>query len=368
MGSLHVLDQARAAGVRRVVFAADGRTLYGEPAPDELPVVESRAQQPCSPARGVQEGAARLPGRLPPGARPRVQRPRPGQRLRPPPGRHGDRRCGGRRLRRPDWSAASRSPSTGTAAAPVTSSTSTTSWTPSCGPPVGVAASSATSGPAAGTSELQLWRTMAAQWWPPGCPRPTAGGRGARGGPPPPAGRRRAAIQLGWRPWTAARPRASGPSCGIVAPHPERAASGRGPRPGWRTISSPPTPAGARPAGTPRTMATGSPRSLPITSSAAPAISSATHTSVAVSSRPRSSRVPRRSTTAAIPGAADGHVGDAPAPGTPEGVRHDHRHVDPESPAAVRPRGAGPTGRRRPATGRPCRRPRWTGRPRRWRR
>ena len=51
----------------------------------------------------------------------------------------------------------------------------------------------------------------------------------------------------------------------------------------------------------PRTMATGSPEALPMTSSAAAAISSATQTSVACSSRPKASVVPRRSTTAATP-------------------------------------------------------------------
>ena len=55
----------------------------------------------------------------------------------------------------------------------------------------------------------------------------------------------------------------------------------------------------------------GEPDALPMTSSAAAAISSATHTSVATSSRPSASVLPRRSTTAATPARADGHVDHA---------------------------------------------------------
>ena len=49
VGSLHVLEGARQAESERVVFAASGGTLYGEPAPDELPVRESHPHQPLSP-------------------------------------------------------------------------------------------------------------------------------------------------------------------------------------------------------------------------------------------------------------------------------------------------------------------------------
>jgi UDP-glucose 4-epimerase len=49
VGSLNVLEGARQAESERVVFAASGGTLYGEPAPDELPVRESHPQQPLSP-------------------------------------------------------------------------------------------------------------------------------------------------------------------------------------------------------------------------------------------------------------------------------------------------------------------------------
>ncbi|MBV8462389.1 MAG: NAD-dependent epimerase/dehydratase family protein, partial [Acidimicrobiales bacterium] len=49
VGSINVLEGARQAESERVVFAASGGTLYGEPAPEDLPVRESHAQQPLSP-------------------------------------------------------------------------------------------------------------------------------------------------------------------------------------------------------------------------------------------------------------------------------------------------------------------------------
>jgi UDP-glucose 4-epimerase len=49
LGSINVLEGARAAGVRKVVFASSGGTIYGEPDPSELPVKESHPQQPLSP-------------------------------------------------------------------------------------------------------------------------------------------------------------------------------------------------------------------------------------------------------------------------------------------------------------------------------
>jgi UDP-glucose 4-epimerase len=49
IGSLNVLEGARIAGTRKVVFASSGGTIYGEPAPTELPVKESHPQQPLSP-------------------------------------------------------------------------------------------------------------------------------------------------------------------------------------------------------------------------------------------------------------------------------------------------------------------------------
>jgi UDP-glucose 4-epimerase len=49
IGSLHILEGARQAEAERVVFAASGGTLYGEPSPEELPVRESHPHQPLSP-------------------------------------------------------------------------------------------------------------------------------------------------------------------------------------------------------------------------------------------------------------------------------------------------------------------------------
>jgi UDP-glucose 4-epimerase len=55
IGTLHVLEGARAAETTKVVFAASGGTLYGEP-PD-LPVPESAPHRPLSPY-GVSKKAA----------------------------------------------------------------------------------------------------------------------------------------------------------------------------------------------------------------------------------------------------------------------------------------------------------------------
>jgi UDP-glucose 4-epimerase len=49
LGSLNVLEGARAAGSRKVVFASSGGTIYGDPDPADLPVTESHPQRPLSP-------------------------------------------------------------------------------------------------------------------------------------------------------------------------------------------------------------------------------------------------------------------------------------------------------------------------------
>jgi UDP-glucose 4-epimerase len=49
IGTLRILEGARAAGAQRVVFAASGGTLYGEPDVSELPLKESLPQHPLSP-------------------------------------------------------------------------------------------------------------------------------------------------------------------------------------------------------------------------------------------------------------------------------------------------------------------------------
>jgi UDP-glucose 4-epimerase len=49
MGSLRVLEGARTSGAQKVVFASSGGTIYGDPDPADLPVKESHPQQPLSP-------------------------------------------------------------------------------------------------------------------------------------------------------------------------------------------------------------------------------------------------------------------------------------------------------------------------------
>lgn len=49
VGSIHVLEGARQAGSRKVVFASSGGTIYGAPDPSELPVTEQQPQRPISP-------------------------------------------------------------------------------------------------------------------------------------------------------------------------------------------------------------------------------------------------------------------------------------------------------------------------------
>jgi UDP-glucose 4-epimerase len=49
MGSLRVMEGARSCRARKVVFASSGGTIFGDPDPSDLPVKESHAQQPLSP-------------------------------------------------------------------------------------------------------------------------------------------------------------------------------------------------------------------------------------------------------------------------------------------------------------------------------
>ena len=49
LGTLNVLEGARAAGSDRVVFAASGGTLYGEPDASQLPITETLPHRPLSP-------------------------------------------------------------------------------------------------------------------------------------------------------------------------------------------------------------------------------------------------------------------------------------------------------------------------------
>jgi UDP-glucose 4-epimerase len=49
IGLLNVLEGAREAGARKVVFASSGGTIYGEPDPSVLPVDESNPELPIAP-------------------------------------------------------------------------------------------------------------------------------------------------------------------------------------------------------------------------------------------------------------------------------------------------------------------------------
>jgi UDP-glucose 4-epimerase len=49
IGSLRVIEGARSCGARKLVFASSGGTIYGNPEPADLPVKESYPQRPLSP-------------------------------------------------------------------------------------------------------------------------------------------------------------------------------------------------------------------------------------------------------------------------------------------------------------------------------
>lgn len=49
IGGLNVLEGTRRAGTSKVVFASSGGTIYGEPAPEDLPVAETAPRRPLSP-------------------------------------------------------------------------------------------------------------------------------------------------------------------------------------------------------------------------------------------------------------------------------------------------------------------------------
>ncbi len=86
LGTLRVLEGARAAGTARVAFAASGGTLYGECDPVGAPR-EGVASPPAALAlRRVEDGGHRLPRGVPGAARARVLCPGTRQRLRAAPG------------------------------------------------------------------------------------------------------------------------------------------------------------------------------------------------------------------------------------------------------------------------------------------
>ena len=49
LGSLNILEAARQAGARKVVFASSGGTIYGDPDVSALPIKESHPRRPLSP-------------------------------------------------------------------------------------------------------------------------------------------------------------------------------------------------------------------------------------------------------------------------------------------------------------------------------
>jgi UDP-glucose 4-epimerase len=56
LGTINVLEGARLAGARKIVFASSGGTIYGEP--EELPVREAHPQRPLSPYGAAKKAAA----------------------------------------------------------------------------------------------------------------------------------------------------------------------------------------------------------------------------------------------------------------------------------------------------------------------
>src|SRR2546423_1803732 len=49
LGGINVLEGARQAGVRKIVFASSGGTIYGDVDPSDIPIRESHPQRPVSP-------------------------------------------------------------------------------------------------------------------------------------------------------------------------------------------------------------------------------------------------------------------------------------------------------------------------------
>ena len=154
----------------------------------------------------------------------------------------------------------------------------------------------------------------------------------------------------------------------LVPLEPPVAVSGTGRPAGCARSRRGPMPRRSQLGSTPRTTATGMPADLPITSSAAPASSSATQTSVTCISRPSASVGAPQVDDGRDAGAADRDVGEALAPRAPERVGHDHRRPSTPTRARRPSRMRRPSDRSRPAAGRPIPAPRSRGRCRRWRR
>ena len=305
IGSLQVLEGARAAGARKVVFASSGGTIYGDPDAAELPVKESHPQRPVSPY-GVAKKVV------------------------------GDYLHAYRELHDLEYTALALANVYGPRQDPHGEAGVVAIFAGRllAGEPCTIFGDGAQTrdfvyvddvvdafarARRAGQRAARQHRHRVGDLGQPAL-RHHGGGRRRRRPRRPrprPAGRARTArastragpaIHLGWKPWTTIDEGCAAVIADSAARQPGRAApssiSGTGP-PGsglGRSRRAPTTPAAS--AGlTPRTTATGTPSALPITSSAAAASSSATQTSVTCSSRPRASEVPRRSTTAADPGA-----------------------------------------------------------------
>ena len=128
--------------------------------------------------------------------------------------------------------------------------------------------------------------------------------------------------------------------------------TGRGPRRSGGSARAP-SPRATRRGSTPRTIATGTFVALPITSSAADAISSATATSVTCRTRPSASVRVAQVDDRRDAAHADRDVGEAAPPRPAERVGDDHRDLDAARGPAARRGRAWPTGRRRRAAARP---------------
>ena len=107
VGTVRVLEGARRCDAARVVFAASGGTLYGEPDASELPLEESLPQHPLSPYGVSKKARNRLSRRLPRAPLPRVLGAGARQRLRAAPGSPRRGRRGGD-LRASVWCSTSR--------------------------------------------------------------------------------------------------------------------------------------------------------------------------------------------------------------------------------------------------------------------
>ncbi len=93
--AVNVLEAARAAGSRKVVYASSGGTIYGSRRPTRPPGQGEPSAGPAVALRGLEEGRPRLPHRLSRAPPARVHLPCPRERVRPA---SGPSRRGGSRV------------------------------------------------------------------------------------------------------------------------------------------------------------------------------------------------------------------------------------------------------------------------------